>query len=55
MAVGTFGNLFGSARNNKFATCGTTLGANVDDVVGNLDYVGVVLDDKNGVARVNEA
>ena len=33
----------------------TTLGTNVDDVIGTLDDIHVVLDDKDGVTTLNES
>src|SRR5882672_3599239 len=49
------GNLLGGALRNDAATAFATFGAQIDDPVGLLDYVEVVLDDEDGVAEVGEA
>src|ERR1700686_202089 len=49
------GNLLGRALRYDAAAAFATFGAEVDDPVGLLDYVKVVLDDQDGVAEVGEA
>src|SRR5580704_16931226 len=48
------GYLFGGAGGDDVAAAGAAVGAEVDDVVGGLDDVEVVLDDDDGVAAVDE-
>src|SRR5579863_4571801 len=49
------GNLLGRALRYDSAAAFAAFGAQVDDPVGLLDYVEVVLDDQDGVAEVGEA
>ena len=49
------GNLLGRALRDDAAAAFAAFGAEVDDPVGLLDYVEVVLDDEDGVAEVGEA
>jgi hypothetical protein len=49
------GNLLGRALRDDAAAAFAAFGAEVDDPVGLLDYVEVVLDDQDGVAEVGEA
>ncbi len=49
------GDLFGGAGGGDLAAGGTGFRAEVDDPVGALDDVEVVLDDDEGVALINEA
>src|SRR5689334_21263438 len=55
--VGLFagGDLFGGAGGDDMAAGVAAFGAEVDDMVGGFDDVKVVLDDKDGVAGVDEA
>ena len=46
------GNLFGCARGNDRSATVSSLGAEVDDVVGTFDNVKVVLNNDNSVARI---
>ena len=48
------GDLLGRALGDDQAAAGAALGAHVDDPVGGLDDVEVVLDDDDGVARVDQ-
>src|ERR1700729_6725 len=48
------GDVFGGAGGDDVAAAGAAVGAEVDDVVGGLDDVEVVLDDDDGVAAVDE-
>src|SRR6185436_836660 len=43
---------FGCARDEHAAPAGTTLGPEIDDPVGGLDHVEIVLDDHDGVALI---
>ena len=45
-------DLFGGADRNHFTTPRATLGTEIDDPVGGLDDVEVVLDDDHGVAVI---
>ena len=47
-------NLFRSAYGYHLATSVATIGSHIDDMVGTLDDIHVVLDDKNGVTTLNE-
>ena len=49
------GDLFGGALGDEVAAFGAGFGADVDEVVGFGEDVGVVLDDDDGVAFVHEA
>src|SRR5215204_4489196 len=49
------GHLLGSAGGDDLAPAFSPLGAEVDEPVGGLDHVEVVLDDDDGVAGVDEA
>ena len=49
------GDLFGGAGGGDLAAGGAGFGAEVDDPVGALDDVEVVLDDDEGVALIDEA
>ena len=49
------GNLLGRALRDDAAAAFAAFGAQVDDPVGLLDDVEVVLDDQDGVAEVGEA
>jgi hypothetical protein len=49
------GDLFGGALGDEVAAFGAGFGADVDEVVGFGKDVGVVLDDDDGVAFVDEA
>ncbi len=46
--------MLGGAHAHDLAATDTTLGAQVDDVVGHLDEIGVVLDHHHRVARVDQ-
>ena len=48
-------NLLGSASLEQSATTASALGPHVDDVVGHLDDIEIVLDDDDGVALVDKA
>ena len=48
-------DLLWSAGADDVTTFLTTFGTNVDDVVGTLDDIHVVLDDKDGVTTLNES
>lgn len=54
-AGGVVGDLFGGALGDEVAAFGAGFGADVDEVVGFGEDVGVVLDDDDGVAFVHEA
>ena len=45
-------HLFWRALRHDRSACGTAFGSQVDDPVGSLDHVEVVLNDGDGVARV---
>ena len=47
---GVGGDVFGGAGGDDLAAAGAALGAHVDDPVGGLDDVEVVLDDEEGAA-----
>jgi hypothetical protein len=49
------GDLFGGALGDEVAAFGAGFGADVDEVVGFGEDVGVVLDDDDGVAFIDEA
>src|SRR6202035_706061 len=49
------GDLLGGAGGDDVAAAGAAVGAEVDDVVGGLDDVEVVLDDDDGVPAVHQA
>ena len=49
------GDLFGGALGDEVAAFGAGFGADVDEVVGFGEDVGVVFDDDDGVAFVDEA
>jgi hypothetical protein len=49
------GDLFGGALGDEVAAFGAGFGADVDEVVGFGENVGVVFDDDDGVAFVDEA
>jgi hypothetical protein len=48
------GDFAWGASCDDFATCLATLGTEVNDVVGNLDNIEVVLDDDNSISSVNQ-
>ena len=50
----TFRDLFRRAAGNDRAAAVASLGAEVDDVVGSLDDVEIMLNDKHGVATVHQ-
>lgn len=52
---GHLDDVLGTARRDDRAALVAALGAEVDDVVGRLDDVKVVLDDDDGVAARDEA
>ena len=52
MASGTCRHLLGGAGGDDAPAAVAALGAKIDDPVGGLDHVQVVLDDDDGVARV---
>ena len=52
MAIGVGGNVFGRTNAHHQTAAGSALGAHVDQPVGGLDHVQVMLDDDDGVARV---
>ena len=54
-AGGVVGDLFGGALGDEVAAFGAGFGADIDEVVGFGEDVGVVLDDDDGVAFVHEA
>ena len=54
VALFVFGNLGRGAFGDYPAALLATLGAEVDDVVGNLDNIEVVLDDDNCISLVNQ-
>ena len=54
MAGGVGGDLFRGAGGDDLAAAGAAFGAHVDDPVGGLDDVEVVLDDEEGAAAVDE-
>ena len=49
-----FGHLLRRAGRDDQAAAGTALGAEVDDIIGPLDDIEVVLDDDDGVAGIDE-
>ena len=49
------GHFLRRADGDHFASRVTSLGAEVDDVVGGLHHIQVVLDDQHCVAQVNQA
>ena len=51
---GVGGDLFGGADGYDLAAGAAALGAHVDDPVGGLDDVEVVLDDEEGAAAIDE-
>ena len=51
---GVGGDLFGGADGDDLAAAGAAFGAHVDDPVGGLDDVEVVLDDEEGAAAFDE-
>ena len=54
VACGVGGDLFGGADGDDLAAAVAALGAHVDDPVGGLDDVEVVLDDEEGAAAFDE-
>jgi len=54
-AGGVVGDLFGGALGDEVAAFGAGFGADVDEVVGFGEDVGVVLGDDDGVAFIDEA
>ena len=48
-------NLLGCSRCNYPAAAFAALGTEIDDIIGALDNLGVVLNDKNCVARIDES
>src|SRR5262249_6012316 len=48
------GDLFGSAQTDDSPTTVTAPGSEVEDVVGSFEDIEVVLDDDDGVARIDE-
>ena len=54
IASGDLGNLLGRAVGHDGTAAVAALGAKVEHAVGHLDDVEVVLDDKDGVASVNQ-
>ena len=55
MAAGAFGDFLGHPFGDEFAAAQPRLGAEVEDRVGGLDDVEVVLDDDHRVAQVGQA
>src|SRR5688500_13647849 len=55
VALGRLGHRLGCALDEHGAAAVAALGAEVDDPVGRLDDVEVVLDDEHGVALVDQA
>ena len=47
-------HLFWRARTDEIATRSTTLGTEVDDIVGHLDDIHVMFDDDDGVAALDK-
>jgi len=54
VGVAVLGDLFGGAGGDDGAAVFAAFGAEVDDPIGGLDDVGVVFDDEDGVAEVDE-
>ena len=54
VAGGVGGDLFGGAGGDDLAAAAAAFGAHVDDPVGGLDDVEIVLDDEQGAAAVDE-
>ena len=54
VAVLALGDLFGCACGKEVAACVTAFRTEVDDVVGTLDDLQVVLDDDDGVAATDK-
>ena len=48
-------DLLGSSGSNDRTSACSTLGSEIDDIIGAFDDFGVMLDNKNGIARINEA
>src|SRR5579864_9708636 len=49
------GDLLGCAGANHFAPAAAPVGAKIDDPVGRLDNVQVVLDNDDGISAIDEA
>ena len=54
VACGALGDGFGRASGKNGAAAATTVGTKVDEVVGALNDVEVVLDDDDGVAFIDQ-
>ena len=54
VAEGTVGDLLGGAGGKDLSTFTTALGSHVDNPVGELDDIKVVLDDDDGVASIDK-
>ena len=54
MAARVFGHLFRCTIPNDFTTAVAALGANINDMVGGLDHVEVVVDDHHRVALLDQ-
>jgi hypothetical protein len=54
VGFGALGYLLGGAADYKMASALTAFGAQVNDVVGALYHVHVVLNDNHGVAATNQ-
>ena len=55
VAVGALGDGFGGAAGEEATAAATAVGPHVDEVVSGFDDVEVVLDDKDGVAFIDQA
>ena len=53
MALGTGGDLFGSAFGNDLASLVAGVGAEIDDPIGGFNHVEIVLDDNDGMAGID--
>jgi hypothetical protein len=49
-----FGDEFGGALSDDFATCGSAFGSEVDDPIAAGDKIELVFDDENGVSFLDE-
>ena len=54
MRIGDRGDLFGRAGRQHQASLLASFGSHVDEVIGGLDHLHVVLDDDDGIALVDE-
>ena len=49
-----FCNLLGCTAGNQLTAALATLGTEVDDIIGSLDYIQIMLDNQNRIATVNQ-